>query len=229
MLPDTDVVVGDALGVGLCGGGALVEGAHAASTTMATPRHARLTEVKPRPPRCDSDIGAGLPAVHGYARTIEEACLLRADERDHARHLLHRPKPPERHLGAHEMVNPFRVRLLPSIPAAALPQDRTRSDAVDVHTLRGHLAGERSGEADLAGLGGVVGRGPSRLAPIDGRDDDHAAPAALDHARQYKLRHARADSEVADERGFELGRPGVRPRAAGTHAEVVDEDVYRPE
>src|SRR2546428_3420407 len=47
MLPVTDVVVAGGLGVGLCGGGALFEGAHATSRTMATPRNARLMEVKP--------------------------------------------------------------------------------------------------------------------------------------------------------------------------------------
>src|SRR5712691_7812600 len=168
MLPETDVVVGDGLGVGLgvalCAGDALPNGVHAMSRTTATARKARLMNVKPRPGDRDSDVRPGLPAVDGDARTVEEACLLRADERDHVRHLLHHAKSPERHLGAHERVDPIRVRLLPPIPAAALPQDRTRSDAVDGHALRGHLAGERRGEADFGGLGGVI-----RGAPPDSR------------------------------------------------------------
>src|SRR5260370_14247918 len=232
MLPDTDVVVGDELGVrlgmALCAGDALPDGVHATSRTTATARNARLMNVKPRPGDRDSDVRPGLPTVDGDARTVEEACLLRADERDHVGHLLHHAKPPQRHLGAHERVDPFRIRLLPPMPAAALPQDRTRSDAVDRHALRGDLASERRREADLGGLGGVVGRSSSRLASIDGRDDDYAAPAALAHARQHELRHARTDAAVADECRFELRGPGIRPRAAGTHAEVVDEDDYRP-
>jgi len=51
MLPDTDVVVGDELGVGLgvalCAGDALPDGVHAASRTTATDRNARLMNVKP--------------------------------------------------------------------------------------------------------------------------------------------------------------------------------------
>src|SRR5260370_2647380 len=229
MLPETEIVVGDGLSVGLFAGGALVEGAHATSRTTATTRNAALMFVEPQTPESNSDVRAGLPTVHGDARAIEKACLLRADERDHVGDLLHDAKSPEWHLGAHEGVNPFRIRLLPPIPAAALPQNRTRSDTIDGHALRGDLAGERRGEADLGGLGGVVRRSSSRLASIDGRDDDHAAPVALEHARQHELRHARADPEVAGECRFELRGPGIRPRAAGAHAEVVDEDVYRPE
>src|SRR6266851_1435441 len=125
MLPDRDVVGGDELGVGLgvapCTGDALPDGVHATSSTTATARKARLMNVKPRRGDRDSDVRPGLPAVDGDARTVEEAGLLRADERDHVRHLLHDAKSPERHLGAHERVDPFRVRLLPPIPAAALP------------------------------------------------------------------------------------------------------------
>src|SRR5260370_36672550 len=124
MLPDTDVVVGDELGVGLGvapgAGDALPDGVHATSRTTATARKARLINVKPRPGDRDSDGRPGLPAGDRDARTVEEAGPLRSDERDHVRHLLHHAKSPERHLGAHERVDPFRVRLLPPKPAAAL-------------------------------------------------------------------------------------------------------------
>ncbi len=110
MLPDTDVVVGDALGVGLgvalCAGDALPDCVHATNRTTATASNARLINVKPRPGDRDSDVRPGLPAVDGDARTVEKACLLRADERDHVGHLLHHAKSPERHLGAHERVDP---------------------------------------------------------------------------------------------------------------------------
>src|SRR5260370_5812105 len=207
MVPDTEVVVGDGLGVGLFAGGALVEGAHATSRTMAYTRNAALMFVEPQTPDSNSDVRAGLPTVHGDARAIEKACLLRADERDHVGDLLHHAKSAERHLGAHAGVDPFRIRLLPPIPAAALPQNRTRSDTIDGHALRGDLAGERRGAADLGGLGGVVGRSSSRLASIDGRDDDHAAPAALEHARQQELRHARTVAEVDGDSRFVIRGP----------------------
>src|SRR5260370_35130978 len=58
----------------------------------------------------DSYVRPGLPAVDGDAGTVEKACLLRADERDHVGHLLHHAKSPQRHLGAHERVDPFRIR-----------------------------------------------------------------------------------------------------------------------
>src|SRR5260370_22131084 len=192
MLPDTEVVVGDGLGVGLCAGGALVEGAHATSRTMATTRNAALMFVEPQTPDSNSDVRAGLPTVHGDARAIEKACLLRAHERDHVGHLLHDAKSPEWHLSAYELVNPRGAGLLTSKPAAALPQNRTWSDAIDAHPLRGDLASERRGEADLGGLRGVVGRSSSRLASVHGRDADYAPPAALEHAPQHELRHPRA-------------------------------------
>src|SRR5260370_16153536 len=201
MLPDTDVVVGDELGVrlgmALCAGDALPDGVHATSRTTATARNARLMNVKPRPGDRDSDVRPGLTTVDGDARTVEEACLLRADERDHVGDLLHHAKSAERHLGAHERVDPFRIRLLPPKPAAALPQNRTRSDAIDGHAVRGDLASERRGEADFGGLGGVVGGSSSRLPSIDGRDDDYAAPAALEHAPQREPRHAHTPAQVA--------------------------------
>src|SRR5260370_21003565 len=132
MLPDTDVVVGDELGVGLgvapCAGDALPDGVHATSRPTATARKARLINVKPRPGDRDSDVRPGLPAVDGDARTVEEAGLLRPDERHHVPHLLPAAKSPERHLSAHEPVAPFRLLLLPPVPPAALPQARPRTD-----------------------------------------------------------------------------------------------------
>jgi hypothetical protein len=76
MMPVREVVVGDGLGVGLCAGSALVEGAHAISDSTATARNAVLMEVKPRRRDSNSDIGPGLTTVNGDAGTVEEACLL---------------------------------------------------------------------------------------------------------------------------------------------------------
>ena len=76
MLPVAEVVVGEGVGVGLCGGGAPVEGAQAMSESTATARNAVLMEMKPRRRDSNSDVGPGLTTVNGDARTVEEACLL---------------------------------------------------------------------------------------------------------------------------------------------------------
>src|SRR6266851_1743219 len=149
MLPVSVVVVGDVLGNGLADGDAPVGDEHAAMSAMARTTIARRT---------DSDVRPRLPAVHRDACAVEKARLLRADERHHAGHLLHLSESSQRHLRAHERRDRLRVRLLPAVPAAALPQDRTRRDAVDGHALRRHLPGQRLDEADLRGLGGVVRR-----------------------------------------------------------------------
>src|SRR5260370_3398039 len=197
--------------------------------TTRTATNARLTAMKPRPDDSDSNVGARLAAVHGDAGAVEQTCLLRAHERHQRGHLLDRAKPPQRHLRAHELRDGLRVRLLTPLPAPDLPEDRYWGDAVDGHASRRHLARKRGGEADLGCLGGVVSRGPTRLATPNRPDDHDAAPASVDHPGQHELGHAHAHADVAGEGGFEPGRARVGPRAAGAQTEGADEDGYRPD
>src|SRR6202011_380628 len=102
--------------VGLAAWDEPVEEEQPASSSIAATRSARLTEMKPRPPGGNSDVRARLASIDRDARSVEEARLLRADEHDHARDLLHRPEPPQRHVGAHKRGYAIWIRLLPPVP-----------------------------------------------------------------------------------------------------------------
>ena len=64
---------------------------------------------------------------------------------------------------------------------------------------------ERPREADLRRLGDVVARRTARLAPVDRRDHEDHAAAALAERRQRGARHVKAGEEVAVEHGREVG------------------------
>jgi hypothetical protein len=93
MLPVSNVGVGDGLAAGLGDGVAPVDDEQPASSAAMSTTRARLTEMKPRPPSGKSDVGSRLPAIYGDACTVQEACLLRADERDDIGHLTHGAEP----------------------------------------------------------------------------------------------------------------------------------------
>src|SRR5207245_10082449 len=140
MLPDKGVGLGDAFGVGATTT-PVRDDEHAASSTTATRTRARLMET--------SNVGPGLPPVHRDACAVQEAGLPRAYESDDVGDLLDRSESPQRHLGADEVGDAFRVRLLPPRPTAAIPQDRAWRHAVDGHALRGHLARLRGRGTEL--------------------------------------------------------------------------------
>src|SRR5205085_654624 len=159
------------------------------STSWSTRRGQRS---EPGPGTSSSDVGAGLSSVDRDARAIEKARLVRANEHRRAGHLRHRPEPTQRHLPPHELGDAVWILLLPAMPSASLPEDRARGDAIHRDAPGCNLAGQRTHEADLGRLRGVVGGRAARLPTEDRGDDYQTTPAAIDHGGKHQLGHAYA-------------------------------------
>src|SRR5215471_17308068 len=105
-----------------------------------------------------SYVASRLAAVDGPAGAVYQARRPRTEERHDLCGFFRGAEAAQWQLATNEGGDAFRICLLPAVPGTTLEQDRAWGNAVDRHASGGHLAGERGDEADLGGLGGVVGR-----------------------------------------------------------------------
>src|ERR1051326_3990727 len=90
----------------------------------------RTTATRTARARMTSDVRTALRTIDSDTRPGHQARLLRAEECDHARPPFCRPEAAQGHLAADEIGDALRVRLLPAVPAPALPHHGPGGDGV---------------------------------------------------------------------------------------------------